>query len=244
MTKKAEKAERVAENKRIAWRNKVRSLIGHLIYEFHFSMAGSNKLEMDVAYIDGITADAFAAEIASREPVGKVVHPLKVEAVEYARIEAEKEIAAVVADLEAKGWDINIAAPYPSSNMNRNEYNRRVERYQLYSRLTETADSRNYGRSNEPRIVVMSDSGKASYVLRKMESAAFQYDAFICKLVQKVGPVKSAVLFGSHVWAESVLTVTKETDGGKLIESWRTHQIWNQSKFGLSFPQWPTRLVK
>lgn len=242
MTKKAERAARIAADKRAKWLKKVRTLTGHLIYE------RMDVLAADVAYYMDATADTYAAELASREPVGKSVHPLKVQAVERAEAEAVKEIEAVRAKMAAGGWDLNVVAPYPESNMNRDEYQKRVSRHHKFARLTKTAAGHEYRGHRQTDVREMSKEGCEREITKWRESAAFQYDAFICKLVRKIGPCASATLTGSHVWSHSILTVTKLMDVGDnhttVTEHWKTQQIENRSVLGLYFPQWPTRLVK
>lgn len=243
MTKKAEKEARIAANKRSAWKKRVRTLTGHMIYD------RIPDKQLDTAYADGNDADKYAAELASREPVGKAVHPLKVHAVEEAGKRAKNQIESIRADLEAHNWDMNAAAPYPESNIGRLAYMSAVNKYNLYSSVTTTADASGVRRWKEPLFVKMCEEGSARFISKQEEMAAFQYDAFICKLVQKVGECLSATIAGSHVWDESVLTVQKEqycedNVNSIVVERWRTHQIWNRSKYDLDFPQWPSRLLK
>lgn len=240
MTKKAEHAARVAANKVAAWHKRVRTLIGHMIHD------RVSVVEMNEAYDAGKIADAFAAELASREPVGAAVHPLKVEAVESAAQFAQQKIDRILTDMAAHGWDLNKAAPYPASNMSREEYRAKMGKHDSYSRVTKTAKGYEYGGkfhnfNGRTDIREVSKEGCERLVQSFREGAAIQYDMFICKLVMKVGDVTDANLVGSHVWSESTLHVIK-SDGRK--EQWRTKQIQNVSKLGLYFPQWPTRLLK
>jgi hypothetical protein len=62
--------------------------------------------------------------------------------------------------------------------------------------------------------------------------------AFYASLVASA--CDSAELNGSRVWEHSILTGRK----GDKVENWKTHQIWNVSKLGNEFPQWPMRLMK
>ena len=81
---------------------------------------------------------------------------------------------------------------------------------------------------------------EAKFVDDTMRDAAAQYDAFIAKLIRKIGDFDSATLTGSHVWGYSILTVTK----GAATERWGTRQIVNQSVLGKLFNQWPSRKIK
>jgi hypothetical protein len=233
MTKKAERAARIAADKRNAYVKKVRLLIGHVQERLPAEY-------VNAAYGSGKTADEFAAEIAAREPVGKAVHPLKVEAVKEAREHALKIIYAVARDLAEHDWDREKAAPYPDSRVvSREEYKQRLAKYSRYRRLTSgLGPTRGM---NDPDPCEMDEEGMSAFIISHEEQAAFQYDMFIVKLVAKIGPCISATLEGNHVWSHSILVVEKE---GGVIERWKTQQITNVSKLGLYFPQWPSRLMK
>jgi hypothetical protein len=79
------------------------------------------------------------------------------------------------------------------------------------------------------------------FIKQRMEWAAADYDAFVIKLVKKIGEVKKAELHGNHVWGYSTLIVTIP-DGE--VQAWKTQQIVNHSKLGKPFNQWPTRRMK
>lgn len=234
MTKKEEKAAEVLANKRTAFVRRVATLTGHV-------MKRIPAAEMNAAFSANKTADQFALSIAIREPVGAALHTDKEIAVRHAAVEAEKVIERVRKDLEAHGWDRNAAAPYPwrqhgfAADTARNKSN-------LYSSLTKAAtDGYQSSRmNNEPYIVVMDEAGCARFTEQNERSAAMYYDAFIVKMVAKVGECDGATIEGSHVWSFSILTVTK----GATVERWKTQQITNYSKLGLAYPQWPSRIIK
>lgn len=248
MTTKAQaNRERIAENKRAAWFKRVRTLTGHLVSK-----------RMDVAraeneYNSGTSAESYAALLASKEPVGAALHPMKSDAVAEAIKQAQNTVRRVQADLEANGWDVEKCAPYPSSSSRRDRYVSELAKYryvselakyQLYHSLTteDKNDERNrLRRHKQPHYVVMSEKGIARFIEESTKDAAFEYDMFICKMVGKVGDCISASIEGNHVWAHSILTVIKLKTGE---ERWKTKQIWNVSKLGKDFPQWPSRLMK
>lgn len=235
MSKKEDKAIAVEAKKRATYVQKVRVLTGHI-------MDRLDAIELNAGYEGGKMAEALAAEIASREPVGKAIHPLKVEAIDYATQHAAKEIEAIRADLEKHGWDINATAPRARSDMSRDAYRSAANKHRRYSNCTIGVEKSGWSLGEKAHVVKMDDDGCARYTREYQRGAALQYDMFICKLVTKVGPrAASATIDGSHIWGESVLTVTLN-DG--TTQRWRTHQITNRSKLGLWFPQWPTRLLK
>lgn len=233
MTKKEQKAAEVAANKFAAFNKKLTALTGHLYVSSEARKA---------AFEANKSADEYAAELAALEPVGLALHPMKVEAVNAATKWANEKVERIKADLAAHDWDINKTAPYPKSGETRLNYMMGLLKYQTYSKVTKTDDTRTkpYRGFNEPHFVNMSDSGIARFVNEAETEAAFQYDMFIVKMVAKVGKCDNATIKGDHIWSYSILTVTK----GDKIENWKTQQITNVSKLGKYFPQWPSRLMK
>lgn len=242
-TKAQIEAARVLENRRAAFAKRVRNLLGHVgqrtaqsLLDARFdAMSPADQVEY------GPKADALAAELASVEPVGRALHPQKVDAVRSAREDAERVIERVRKELEAAGWNIDAVAPYPNSfRTGRDEYKRMSAKRSLFSSLTERQNPGSYKREDE-KLVKMSEDGIARFISNSEQDAALQYDAFICKMVSKVGDVADAEIAGEHVWSHSILTVTKQ-DGS--VERWKTQQIVNYSVYGRPYLQWPSRKVK
>ena len=181
-----------------------------------------NKLEYDATHLVAIA-----------------VLPLRVEAVKRAKIEALKIIAEVTAELEQAGNDLNIAAPYPSTQaLSDFKWHEAHNKYKLFSGLCEWRQS-SY-RMHEPHYADVSQERIAKFIRYAEEDAAAQYDSFIKKLITKIGNVKTAILRGDHVWSYSILNV-ELPDG--TVQSWKTQQIVNVSKLGKLFNQWPSRKV-
>jgi hypothetical protein len=157
-------------------------------------------------------------------------------------MDAAVTVGAIQLKLEQAGWDLNVLVPEPKSVWARDYKAIRAKR-NLIESLTERADgSYSYARRGQPDIRKMSDEGIDRFIRHAEQDAALQYDAFICKMVKKVGPLAvDASIKGDHIWSYSLLTVTLE-DG--TVETWKTQQIWNTSIHGLRFPQWPSRKVK
>ena len=171
-------------------------------------------------------------------PVEAAVAPLKAQAMARAEQDAVKLVLRVWEDLANHGWDMNKAAPYPrGAHMNRVAFMLAQQKYSLYGALVETVSSRS---PSDPHIVKSSERRERQYIEASIERAAGQYDAFVAKLVSKIGACDSAALEGSHVWGYSILTVTK----GEAVERWQTQQIENVSVNGFRFPQWPSRKLK
>lgn len=173
-------------------------------------------------------------------PICKAVMPLKVEAVERAAKEARATVAAVMADMEANGWDLQKAAPRARSfGVSRYEYRAASTKHSLYSSLTVSVEGSRH--IDAPDIRKRDAKSVTKYVDAAKADAAYQYDAFVWKLCNKCGPVTAAVLKGSHVWGYSFLTVTK---ADSTTEVWKTQMIVNRSVLGTLFNQFPTRKVK
>lgn len=243
ITKKAQKAAEVLANQRSAFEKKVRALLGHVYGRV-------KKSELDAAFEAlqykgeyGPAAEKLAAEIASREPVGRAIHDQKAEAVRYAEERARSIVDRVAKELAEHGFDGQAYAPYPDRMPYGYEHDRAKAKHNLLHSIA-TADKskgyQSYGRKGEPYYMVMDNERVEKFVEDAMRQAALQYDAFICKMVGKVGPCDSAELAGSHVWASSYLTVRK----GDKTEVWHTQQIVNQTKYGSPYLQWPSRLMK
>jgi len=175
-------------------------------------------------------------------PIEKVVAPLKNDAIERAEQNAKEIIDDVKKQLLEAGNDLKICAPYPRSNMY-NAYSPAywiaASKYQLFRSLCKTRKGSHM--MNEPILADMDSNYKAKFIKQAKEDAAAQYDAFVAKLVVKIGEVEDAKLVGNHVWSFSILSVTKK-DG--TTQNWKTQQIINVSKYGKLFNQWPTRKVK
>lgn len=240
MTKAQERAARIEADKQAKYVAKVRRLLGHIVG------AKPSEDSLISAYKAGVTAEDQAAVIASQEPVGAAVHALKAAAVERAGKSATEHAERVMKDMAANGWDLTLAAPYPTFHSPGSREMKEAARakHSLYASLTKSADPNRCRRPGDQDIRVRDDEGISRYVAQCETLAALQYDAFIVKLVQKVGPVISAVLDGDHVWHHSILRVAKREGNETYGEAWKTQQIVNYSKLGTPFHQWPTRKLK
>lgn len=175
-------------------------------------------------------------------PIEAAVMPLKVDAVERAETFARQSIALMTRKLEAANWNINAVAPRPSANMGRNEYQMVAAVRRSYEQFTSTLSS-SPRLSDAVRFVRVEPAAIERVVRDCKANAAAQYDAFVAKLVGKIGAVQTATLEGSHVWGYSTLTVVKDTPSND-VERWRTTMIVNRSVRGLLFNQFPTRKMK
>lgn len=175
----------------------------------------------------------------ANHPVALAVEPLRYAAMDRAQKYAEQMIAEALAKLDAADGDAGKAAPYPRSvmGMSRSDYAEAKRAYDFLRRIARCVGS-SCRRMNDPEPRAANPEAIEQFKTAAAEAASFQYDAFICKMVEKIGPCVSAGLSGSHVWGHSLLTVTKG-DGSR--EVWKTQQIVNVSKLGLPYNQWPSR---
>jgi hypothetical protein len=94
---------------------------------------------------------------------------------------------------------------------------------------------------NGPDIREISGKGVRNYIENTIKSAEMDYNAFIQKLIEKIGkPVVNAKMIG-NIWTNCMLTVVCE-DGEQ--QKWHTQAIINFSKYGKAFNQFPTRRKK
>lgn len=175
-------------------------------------------------------------------PIETAVAPIKAHAVERAEKDARAMVERIMAKLAECGWDAHLAAPFPSSRGSKADYVSGKAKYELFRFLTaqDPAHRPDY-RLNSPEMRVRDDAKVERFIEEAKEMAALQYDAFVAKLVAKIGDTTAATLNGSHVWGHSILTVTLPNG---TVERWKTQQIVNVSKLHKLFNQWPTRKVK
>lgn len=181
-------------------------------------------------------------------PLAKAVAPLKVQAVANAEIRANEWVEKRFAELEAAGWNINEVAPAPNSlKEGRETYRAKQARRNAYESITKyerpegVYNDQTWRDMSLPRIVQRHQAGIDRYVQFCRGMAASQYEAFVYKMVGKVGDHTAAELLDNNVWGYSHLLVTK-ADGS--TEKWRTQTIINVSVYGKQFNQWPSRIVK
>lgn len=235
MTKAQEKAAQALANRRDAYAKKVSGLLHHIGLR-------SYAKEMGAAFDAGTDADTFAATIAAREPVGAAVHAVKAEAMDHAEVQLRLRIDKVLGELADHGNDVDAYAPHPGYRSHGHQAEMAKAKHNFVHSITQDRDAGSYRRHGEPHFRVGSPDRVEALVAQARSIAAGQYDAFICKLVGKVGPgAKSATLEGSHVWGSSILTV-EMADG--TAQRWHTQQIVNTSVLGNPYYQWPTRLMK
>lgn len=196
------------------------------------SFRHATKLERDVY-------EVFAIDI---EPIEAAVAPLKSEAIDRAEKDARETVEKCRQELEAAGGNLSQVAPYPNYQKlgyGTMAYALADYRYRLFSAITKWRKA-SYS-SREDHYGDINPAMVEKFVARRKAEAGEQYDAFVAKLISKIGNAKTAEIAGTHVWGFSILTVTK-LDG--TVERWKTQQIVNVSKLGKYFNQWPTRKVK
>jgi len=181
----------------------------------------------------------FCYHVFMMNAIEHAVMPVKQDAIAFAAEEAARTIENAKISLAAVDGDRNKVAPYPKGDFR--DYHEKLAKYNLYCRLTSANPGQGHRCMNDPLWVTMDPEECERYIQEQKDDAAIEYDAFVAKLVKKIGKVEGATLQGNHVWGFSILTVSK-ADG--TVEKWKTTQIWNRSKHGKEFPQWPSRKMR
>ena len=207
----------------------------------HNQYEGTNQVRYLCAIEDWQGMPDNLSMIASKlNPIEAAVLPQKQDAIARAEKEARDIIRGVREELAKAGNNLHKAAPYPSGMLPLIEHHVAMERYHIFSLLTEWRPNQIVG-MHGPCFADVTAKQCKKFVGRARQDAALQYDRFILKLTKKIGPVLSAFLEGNHVWSYSFLYVTKR---GAKKECWKTQTIVNHSKFGHPFLQFPSRKVK
>lgn len=174
-------------------------------------------------------------------PIAAAVAPIKDLAIARAEQDATAFIVRLLANLEAANWDLNVVAPRPLNSDDRSTYRAKSYKIGLYQSITTYSPEPTFRRVSDPDYRVRDEAKEALFVKNAKDLAAAQYDAFVVKLIGKIGAVDTASLHGEHVWGHSILTVVK---ADASVEKWKTQQIVNVSKLGTLFNQWPSRKTK
>lgn len=177
-------------------------------------------------------------------PIEAAVAPLKNDAIESARQRCQKMIDNTIGALQDNNWDAQIVAPYPNSRVDYGiKYHTKLNDYRWTRSITVPDEAKQlyYRRPNDPEYRQRNADMENAMIKQWEDFAAAEYEAFVAKLVGKIGEVVSATLEGNHVWGYSVLHVVKP-DGTK--EKWKTQMIYKVSKLGKPHNQWPSRKVK
>lgn len=173
-------------------------------------------------------------------PVGAAVAPLKDQAMQSAKEEVEAYIQRISAALKKAGNDLDVAAPYPDhKKISVEEYHKQMNRYSTFRKLTQSREA--YRKREEPNLADMCPDKVLAFTEETMALAAREYEDFVWKLSDKIGPCETATLEGNYVWSFSVLHIVK---AGGVKEKWKTQRILNFSKYGLPFNQYPSRKIK
>lgn len=177
--------------------------------------------------------------MTTQNAIAIAVQPIKQSSIDAAVEATHEVIAKIKAKLEAANWDLNVAFPRPGIHTSRANYiAQKAAHDYARSLVTPVQCSR---RPSEPFMVTWCEEGVARAVNEAAKDAAFQYEAYVCKLVKKVGECNDAKMaFNNGVWFDSNLVVTK----GEIKEVWNTKCIVNRSVYGKVFNQFPTRLKK
>lgn len=168
-------------------------------------------------------ADQRRAEEGSAEALVTALKENKTQYVEEARKRGLRFITNSQRKIEDKGG-VDSFAPDPDRGMARSN----PEAYTKARKLRGWAE------------MIMSQNPD-QFAEKEAKAAGDSYDAWVYKLVQKIGkPVTGANVSGDP-WSGSTITVT--TNDGEQ-QRWKTQMIINTSKLGKQFNQFPTRRMK
>lgn len=190
-------------------------------------------------------------------PVAIAVEPLRVDAMQEARADALAKVKAITDKIEeilgkySDTFDIRKVAPCPEWHSVKHRDPEVRKAYDAACRWEGKVESITTPTNNEPYYYYLKDEPKpvkidenkiSDMVVRAQEFAALDFEAYVYKLVDKIGDHESASLSPMQgLWTHSMLTITKK-DG--TIQQWETKRIINRSCLGKLFFQWPTRLLK
>ncbi len=181
------------------------------------------------------TRTSYSAKAAM---IVNAVQPLKDKAISRAEQTARETAERVRKTLKEAGNDLHVCAPYPSGSSF--EYMVKLSTYNLFTRLCKWR--KGSISHNEPCLADVDSNYVAKFVKDAKQDATIQYEAYVAKLVAKIGPVTAATLSDTQaIWFWSFLTVT--TAAGQQ-QIWKTQCITNVSKLGKVFNQFPTQQVK
>lgn len=163
-----------------------------------------------------------------KSKVALAVEPLRKDTLEQAKIRTRERIASALEKLAAHDWN-----PYnfPGASMH--------PQFDIARKVTRQ-DQKRFGWFRE-----QSDRSEQYYLDLVLKGVDQQFDSYVRKLEAKIGAeVAEAKLEGGHgnsLWGYSLLKI-RLNDGS--TQTWKTQLIWNISKLGLVFPQFPTRKLK
>jgi hypothetical protein len=169
-------------------------------------------------------------------PVRIAVTPLKESAVNHAFEQYKTFLDGLKNKIEEADFNIDAVAPHPKSNTDRATYHQMMDMHIICCKITTRPPVQ---MPNKPLIATgFNQSGYDALLRNVKEDAGASFDAYIEKLIIKVGDCDDAQIKG-ELWDNSILTVKK----GDMEEQWKTQMIVNISKLGKLFNQWPTRKI-
>lgn len=183
-----------------------------------------------------------------KNKIVKAVAPLKERAVIQTRERCHAQIACLIADLAKVEGRVDEYAP---AHDWRNKdhpirgtlaYALMIEKrafvYQIF-----TARKREDWTDKSPTVVLFDTRKAGEYIENEVARAVASYNAWVYKLIGKIGEVSKAKLrdADADLWGYSHLEVVSVERGPEV---WKTQEIVNCSKLGKYFNQWPTRKLK
>lgn len=167
------------------------------------------------------------------------IEPLRSAAEDFAIESANGAVMRVIAWLHEGNADLNEIAPHVAYG--HYDYDTNGRKRAMIGELCDRKDS--VLARNVPQIMILNPTKICEFVARQKKQAGLDFDAFVEKLIIKIGKATKVELITSahNPWLNSMLKCTM-TDGS--VEHWQTQMIINQSSLGKLFHQFPTRRIK
>lgn len=165
----------------------------------------------------------FCMKNSNMNAVRVAVEELRAETIAAAKDQARFEIDKVLETLSKNDWNGNRIDSWT--------YLRQI------CRMATRQCQKRFGRYRQ-----RDESCEAHFIEQCVANVNRNFDKYVDKLVSKIGPgVLSAKLEeGTSLWKYSILIV--EMQDGQILR-YKTQRIWNVSKLGLIFAQFPTRKI-
>lgn len=164
--------------------------------------------------------------------VYQAVLPLKLMAQDRAELHFRASVRIAAEEILNAGGDLEKLVPIPEGKLTGFQEARINAARRFYVSI---CNLRNH------RYLTLNDQLVETEVLKVRRDAAFQFEAFVSKLNDKINDVTLKAELAGDPWIGSTLTVETKNKGTQV---WNTKMIVNVSKYGKVFNQFPTRLAR
>lgn len=192
--------------------------------------------------------------------------PAKKQSIEYAERSAGEYYDRLRGIMEKAGWNLDKVIPVPEapplrdrhvegSNYGKRKYDHDMAIQQrlpfLHLFEVNKAAKQKFITKNKikpytdemhkvPVFLMHTDAARVACIETAKKRAAEQFDSYVVKLADKIGPEAESATYEGHIWLNSMLRITMKSGD---VQNWTTKQIVNY-RDGNPYNQWPTRMVK